>query len=73
VQRVGVGRHPFLHRAALRAQAARDADSGEGRLAVRGDGISLSDAERAWFRDQLVPAWVTPEVKARVTARLEQR
>lgn len=31
------------------------------------------EACRRWFLDELVPAWVTPEVKARVTAVLRRR
>src|SRR5262249_5814197 len=40
---------------------------------IRGASIDLTPAEEKAFREQLVPAWCTPEVKARVRARLSRR
>jgi Delta3-Delta2-enoyl-CoA isomerase len=41
--------------------------------ALRAGVLALSDAQRRHFREQIVPAWCTPEVKRRVRAALERR
>jgi Delta3-Delta2-enoyl-CoA isomerase len=41
--------------------------------ALRAGVTDLSEAVRRWFRDELVPSWITPAVKERVTAVLAPR
>lgn len=40
---------------------------------LRGTSLPLSAEDEFWFRETLVPAWVAPEVKALVTARLAKK
>src|SRR4030095_564887 len=41
--------------------------------ALRAGVTDVSEATQRWFRDELVPSWVTPAVKERVTAVLAPR
>ena len=41
--------------------------------ALRAGVMDVSESARRWFRDELVPSWVTPAVKERVTAVLAPR
>jgi enoyl-CoA hydratase/carnithine racemase len=41
--------------------------------ALRAGLMEVPEAVRRWFRDELVPSWITPEVKARVAAVVAPR
>ena len=45
----------------------------ETKRTLRAGVLDVSDARRRWFLEELVPAWVTPEVKARVSDALRKR
>lgn len=55
----------------LEALAKHPAEAYAGtKRALRAGALVVSEETRRWFREELVPAWVTPEVKARVLAVL---
>ena len=61
-------------RAALAGLAAAPAATYTAtKRALRAGVLALSDAQRAYFEAHIVPAWVTPDTKARIRARLERR
>ena len=45
----------------------------ETKRTLRAGVLDVSEARRRWFLEELVPAWVTPEVKARVADALRKR
>jgi len=45
----------------------------ETKRTLRAGVLDVSEARRRWFLEELVPAWVTPEVKARVAEALRKR
>ena len=45
----------------------------ETKRTLRAGVLDVSEARRRWFLEELVPAWVTPEVKARVSDVLRKR
>ena len=45
----------------------------ETKRTLRAGVLDVSEARRRWFLEELVPAWVTPEVKARVSDVLGKR
>jgi enoyl-CoA hydratase len=61
-----------LRRLEAMARHPRDA-YGAAKRALRAGVMELPASARRWFRDELVPAWVTPAVKERVAAVLAPR
>ncbi len=58
----------------LEALAAHPASAyAAAKRALRAGALAVSEDTRRWFHDELVPAWVAPDVKARVSAILSGR
>lgn len=65
---------PGVARRRLESLAAHPRDAYVAtKRALRAGVLELSDSARRWFHDELVPAWIAPAVKERVTAVLAPR